>query len=125
MVYIQSYKELIVWQKAMILVQEIYHLTRSFPKDEVFILVPQLRRAVISVPSNIAEGYGRKSSKEYSQFYAIAYGSCLELETQLLIAQRLGYINSQQADKAFALIKEVSSMLNAMLSKLRKLNAVR
>jgi four helix bundle protein len=125
MTYIQSYKELIVWQKSMLLVKEIYILTASFPKSEVFSLVSQIRRAAISIPSNIAEGYGRKSSKEYAQFYAIAYGSCLELETQLLIAQEVGYIEAKEAEKVFALLKEVSAMLNAMLSKMRKLNAAR
>lgn len=86
---IQSYKELIVWQKAITLVKEVYILTSLFPKEEQFIIIPQIRRAAISIPSNIAEGYARRSHKEYLQFYSISYGSCLELETQLIIAKNL------------------------------------
>lgn len=89
MTYLKSYKELIVWQRSIELVEEIFILTGNFPKSELYGIVSQIRRAAISIPSNIAEGYGRKSTKEYSQFYSIAYGSALELETQLIIAKKL------------------------------------
>ena len=91
MTYIKSYKELIVWQKSIKLVKEIFILTDKFPKSELYGLVSQMRRAAVAIPSNIAEGYGRKSSKEYAQFYSIAYGSALELETQLILSKRLGF----------------------------------
>lgn len=91
-----SYRQLIVWQKSIELVELIYKLTQGFPKAELFGLVSQIRRAAISIPSNIAEGYGRRSDKEYLQFYSFSYGSALELETQLFIAQKLGF-----GEKAF------------------------
>ena len=125
MVYIQSYKELIVWQKGIRLVKEIYILTGLFPPSETYGLTAQLRRASISIPSNIAEGYGRKSSKEYAQFYSIAYGSALELETQIIIAKELGFAKNGDYAKIDVLIKEVSSMLNVMTKNFRKLNAGR
>jgi four helix bundle protein len=88
---VQGYKELIVWQKAMTLVQEVYRITNSFPKEEVFGLTSQIRRAAVSIPSNIAEGRSRRTRKDFGQFLAIAYGSAAELETQLLIAKSLNY----------------------------------
>jgi four helix bundle protein len=78
---IRSYKELIVWQKSIALVKEIYLLTEKLPQSELYGLISQMRRAAISIASNIAEGYGRNSTKEYTQFYSISYGSLLELET--------------------------------------------
>lgn len=81
-----SFKDLIVWQKSMLLARKIYLATENFPKIEHYGLVSQMRRAAVSIPSNIAEGYGRKSSKEYTQFYSIAYGSLLELETQMILS---------------------------------------
>ena len=87
--YLKSYKELIVWQKSILLVKEIYLLTNSFPKSEIFGLSSQMQRAVISIPSNIAEGYSRKNIKEYLQFLRIAYGSATELETQIIISKEL------------------------------------
>src|SRR5260221_1364943 len=94
MAYISSYKELIVWQKAINLVKEIYLVSEKFPRTELYGLTSQIRRAAVSVPSNIAEGYGRKSIKEYSQFYSIAYGSLLEVETQIIIAKELAFISA-------------------------------
>jgi four helix bundle protein len=123
--YIKSYKELIVWQKSIQLVKEIFILTEKFPKSELYGLISQMRRAAISIPSNIAEGYGRKSSKEYAQFYSIAYGSALELETQLIIAKELKFAENQGFDKAEQLLEEVSRMLNSMTTKMKKLNAER
>src|SRR3990172_11771209 len=96
---IQSYKELIVWQRSMSLVQEVYKLTGLFTSQEQFGIVSQIRRAVVSIPSNIAEGYGRRSHKEYLQFYAISYGSALELETQLVIAKELEFVSEKEVVK--------------------------
>lgn len=87
--YIKSYKELIVWKKAMFLVKEVFILTRKFPHSELYRITAQMRKAAVGIPSNIAEGYGRGSTKSYIQFYAIAYGSALELETQTIIAKDL------------------------------------
>ncbi|PJC23120.1 four helix bundle protein [candidate division WWE3 bacterium CG_4_9_14_0_2_um_filter_48_10] len=90
---VHSYKELVVWQKSIALVKVIYELTKNFPRSEQFGVVSQMRRAAVSIPSNIAEGYGRKSSKEYKQFYSIAYGSALELDTQLIICRELELVS--------------------------------
>lgn len=125
MAYIKSYKDLIVWRKSVELVREIYVLTGKFPESELYIMVPQMRRAVIRIPSTIAEGYGRKSSKEYSQFFSIAYGSTLELETQLIISKDLRFAKPEDFIKAEGLLLEVSKMLNSMTSKFKKLNAKR
>ena len=109
----KSFKDLIVWQKSYKLVLEIYKMTRSFPKSEIYGLSQQMRRAAISVPSNVAEGYGRKHKAEYNQFLAVAYGSLLELETQYLLARDLKYANKNQVIEG--LLKEVGSMLYRML----------
>lgn len=123
--YIQSYKDLIVWQKSIKLIKEIFLLTNVFPASELYGLTSQMRRASIAIPSNIAEGYGRKSSKEYAQFYAIAYGSALELETQLIIAKELRFINLNQYNQTYMILEEVLKMLNAMNKKVKELNANR
>ena len=113
---INSYKELKVWQKSMDLVIEIYNVTKLFPKEEIYGLSSQMRRSAISIPSNIAEGYGRNSTKEYISFLHIARGSNCELQTQLLICKRLGYIID---DKIINLTEEITRMLNSMISKLK------
>ena len=114
---IQSYKDLIVWQKSIKLVKEIYFLTESFPKAEIFGITSQMRRSAVSIPSNIAEGYGRRSHKEYLQFYAIAYGSSLELETQLVIAKELKLVSEKAFIETEALLNEVIKMLYVMVYK--------
>jgi len=108
---LNSYKELIVWQKSMNLVKLIYSVTSSFPKEEQYGHANQIRRAAVSIPSNIAEGYGRKSQKEYIRFYTIAYGSALELETQVIISRELNFINITTFKKIGALLTEVIKML--------------
>lgn len=123
MAYLTSYKELVVWQKAVKLVKEVYILTSKFPGSEVYGLTSQIRRAAVSIPSNIAEGYGRKSSREYSQFCSIAYGSALELETQIIIAKDLKLAKTEEYNNVDKLLEEVSKMLNTMTSKMKKLNA--
>src|SRR5512135_2077752 len=89
---VKNYRDLIAWQKAMDLVEMVYRLTKDFPKDEIYTLTSQIRRAVVSVPANIAEGQGRASDGEFHRFLTIAHGSLRELETHLFIAQRLGYL---------------------------------
>lgn len=112
----KSYKELTVWQRSIELVKEIYKLTDEFPKSEVYGLAIQMRRAAVSIPSNIAEGYLRKNRKEFLQFLRIAYGSSAELETQLIIAKDLyATVNYQKAD---SLLEEVQKMLNGIIKKL-------
>lgn len=114
---LRSYKELIVWQKSMELVEQIYVITKHFPRDELFGLISQMRRAAISIPSNIAEGYARKSHKEYLRFYSISYGSALELETQIEIAERLKFAPTESFIALKALLQEVCKMLYTMIYK--------
>jgi len=114
MTYIKSHKELIVWQKSMKLVKEVFLLTKEFPSSELYGLTSQMRRAAVSVPSNIAEGYGRHSAKEYLHYLTISYGSALELETQLIIAQDLELSQQATFTKSMALLEEVLKMLNKM-----------
>ncbi|MBU2949632.1 four helix bundle protein [Tamlana agarivorans] len=109
---IQSHKDLRVWQEAMDLVVAIYDVTKSFPKQENFGLSSQLQRAVVSIPSNIAEGAGRKGSKEFSRFLYIALGSLSEVETQIEIALRLQYLNnSEEINKRVYFIRNMLSKL--------------
>jgi four helix bundle protein len=116
---INSYKELIVWQKSFKLVKQLYEITKAFPKSETYGIISQIRRAAVSIPSNIAEGFVRKSKKEFSQFVAIAFGSGAELETQLLLAQELGFVTEQELKTVNSLLQEVMKMLNSLLSKLK------
>ncbi|KKP59242.1 MAG: S23 ribosomal protein [Candidatus Gottesmanbacteria bacterium GW2011_GWA1_34_13] len=127
MTYLQSYKELIVWQKSMELAREIYLLTKNFPKSELYGIVMQIRRAVVSIPSNIAEGYGRKSTKEFIQFSTIAYGSLLELETQLILSKQLKFVEEIKFIRSEQLLEEISKMLRSMIMKLKtkSLSAIR
>lgn len=122
MAYIKTYKELIVWKRSMELVKEIYLLTEKFPRSEIYGIISQMRRSAISIPSNIAEGYGRKSPKEYSQFYSIAYGSALELETQLIIGKDIQLAKTQEFLKSNSLLTEVLKMLHSMLRVMRTKN---
>ncbi len=116
----QSYRELIVWQKAMILVTDVYKLADGFPKMELFGLSSQMRRAVVSVPSNIAEGQGRDSTKEFIRHLSIAYGSLMEVETQIQIAANLCYIKQNDADKLIERAAEVGRLMNGLSRSLRK-----
>src|SRR3990167_3497670 len=96
----KSYRELFVWQKGMDVVTEIYRFTEKFPKTEIYGLVSQMRRSAVSIPSNIAEGYARKYKQEYIQFLRIAFGSGAELETQIIIAKNLQFLEKNNAQKA-------------------------
>jgi len=116
---IQTYKDLIVWQRAMDLVGAVYELTEKFPKSEIYGLMSQMRRCAVSIPSNIAEGRRRASKKDYRQFLVIAYGSGAELETQIEIAKRLSFSKNLDYAKVDRLLLETMKMLNKMLSTLR------
>jgi four helix bundle protein len=115
---INSYKDLIVWQKSILLVKEIFILTHKFPKSELYGIVAQMRRAVISIPSNIAEGFGRKSRKEYRRGLLIAYSSALELETQVIIAKELEFAHNGDYQIVEDLLHEILRMLNSLTAKL-------
>ncbi|MCX6757041.1 MAG: four helix bundle protein [Candidatus Nomurabacteria bacterium] len=119
MTKILSYKELIVWQKSYKLCTLIYKTTETFPKKEDFSLTSQMRRCSLSIPSNIAEGYNRNHQKEFIQFLQISYGSSSELETQILIASEVGYIDKENSKELLSLLTEVLKMLNAMMQKLK------
>ena len=116
---IGGYEDLLVWQKSIVLVKHIYRITRSFPNDEKFGLVSQMRRAAVSVPSNIAEGQARHTTGEFVQFISHAEGSNAELHTQLIIAIDLGYCTKAEAREAFELITELKRMLNSLRRKLQ------
>src|SRR3989338_11190441 len=115
---INSYKDLIVWQKSFQLVKKIYKVTEKFPHSEIYGLTSQMRRASISMPSNIAEGFVRKHTKEFSQFISIAFGSGAELETQLLLSKELKFMTEKEFNEVDSLLLEVMKMLNSLLSKL-------
>ncbi len=109
-----SFKDLIVWQKSIQLVKLIYQLTNRFPKDERFGIVSQMRRASVSIPSNIAEGQARRTTGDFVRFVSNAEGSLAELETQLIISMDLEFCNVADTAECFALMEEVRKMLNAL-----------
>lgn len=114
-----SFKELIVWQRAILLTAEIYRLTAAFPQSEQFGLTNQMRRASVSIASNIAEGYGRATKGDYIQFLGHARGSNCELQTQLVIAETLGFGTKKSRESAEIISAEVSRMLIALMKRLR------
>jgi len=115
---LKNYRELKVWQKAYQVCIDIYKITKVFPREERYGLTSQIRRAAVSVPSNIAEGYGRKTTQEYIQALYIAYGSNCELETQILLSGDLGYIKLDVLNKLQENIKGVERMLKALIKSL-------
>lgn len=116
---IKSYKDLLIWQKGIDIVCMTYKLVSSFPKDELYALSSQIKRSSVSIPSNIAEGYGRQSTQSYIQFIKIARGSLCELETQLLVANKLDFINDEKLFLELSnQIIEESKMINSFLNKL-------
>lgn len=120
---IQSYKDLLIWQKGIEIVVSVYKLTKNFPQEELFSFTSQIKRASVSVPSNIAEGYGRNTDKSFSHFLDIARGSLYELETQLLIARELEFIqNTDMFNHVISLIEEEGKMINAFYKSLAKAN---
>ena len=116
---LKNYKELIAWQKSYQLCLAIYRITSKSPKDEKFGLTSQIRRAVVSIPSNIAEGYGRRTTADYIKSLYIAYGSNCELETQIMLSADLGYIDSAKLKGISDRIHEVERMLKALIKSLK------
>jgi four helix bundle protein len=114
-----GYQDLLVWQKGIALVKRIYEITRTFPNDEKFGLVSQMRRAAVSIPSNIAEGQARHTRGEFIQFISHAEGSNAELNTQLIISIELGYCTRQEAQDTFELSSDLRKMLNALRRRLQ------
>ena len=117
---IKGYRDLEVWQKAMDLVVVCYEITKKFPKNELYGLASQLQRAAVSVPANIAEGRQRQHSKEFIQHLSIANGSLAEMETHILIAGRLNYIEDDQVDQILQKSAEVGRMLNGLRRSIEK-----
>lgn len=117
---INSYRNLIVWQKSVALVTDIYTLTKSFPQEEKFGIVSQLNRASVSIPSNIAEGWGIESSKNYLQFLRISRGSLMETETLLEISKNLNYINESEFKAISDNIEEVSKILQGLIKSIQQ-----
>jgi four helix bundle protein len=114
-----NYKELVVWQKSVDLVTQIYSYTKQFPKEEIYSFTSQIRRSSISIPSNIAEGHSRRSQADYIQFLKIARGSSAELETQLIISKNLNYLSSTEFNNLNQKSEEISKMLNALITRLQ------
>ena len=117
---LKNYKELKVWQKAYQLCLEIYKITKEFPKDEKYGLTSQIRRAAVSIPSNIAEGYGRKTTGEYIQSLSIAYGSNCELETQILLSGDLRFVGKEDLSRLQKEIGDVERMIKGLIKSLYK-----
>ncbi len=117
---LKTYKELIVWQKSFRLCTQLYQITRSFPADERFGLTSQIRRAAVSIPSNIAEGYGRGTTRDYIRFLWIANGSLAEVETQLLLSRELDFLSQDHADAALESVAEVERILAALIRSLEE-----
>ena len=116
---VRSYRDLIAWQKAVELVTEVYLVSKKFPNDELFGLMSQLRRAAVSIPSNIAEGQGRLGRKEFQHFLGNARGSLGEMETQIIIARNLDYLSEAEMNDILERSAEVGRILNGLLSSLR------
>jgi len=116
----ESYKDLIAWQRAIRLVTGIYEATRGFPRDEVYGLTSQLRRAAVSVPSNIAEGQARFSRKEFHHFLSVARGSLVEIETQLIIARNLGYASPRENQALLDEAAELGRILNGLIASIKR-----
>jgi four helix bundle protein len=118
---VKTFRDLLVWQKAMNLVTETYKMTRRFPKEEWYGLVQQIRRCAVSIPSNIAEGYGQKATNDYIRFLQISIGSLFELQTQLEIALNLEYIPKEAFDSLFESTREIERMMVSLINKIQKL----
>ena len=115
---IKTYRDLIIWQKSMTLVTEIHKVSKTFPKDETYTLIAQMRRCAISIPSNIAEGYGRKSTNDYIRFLNITMGSIYELQTQIEISFNLKYLREKDFEQLYEICRELERMLSSMTKKL-------
>ena len=118
MIFNATYEKLIVWRKSILLTKRIYLITKTFPKEELFGLTDQLKRSSVSIPSNIAEGYGRNSRGDYKRFLSISLGSVYELQTQVILSKELKFIDENTFEEVFSLSKEIDRMLYAMIKKL-------
>jgi four helix bundle protein len=117
-----SHKELKVWQKGIELVKSIYEITQLFPPNEQFGLISQMRRAAVSIPSNIAEGCGRNSDKELIHFLYVALGSASELETQIIVSQELNFLGKEKSEQLQSLILEIIKMISSLIKTIRTRN---
>lgn len=115
----KTYKDLLVWQKAILFVTQIYKVVKVFPQEELYGLTSQLKRSAVSIPSNIAEGYGRKSTKDYIRFLQIAMGSIFEIQTQLEISKNLEFVSESSFKELYENSREIERMLSSLISKLR------
>jgi len=115
---LESYRELIVWQRAMDIAESCYHLTRGYPREEAYGMTAQIRRAASAIPANIAEGYGRGHRSEYIQFLRIAQGSLKELETHLILGNRVGFSSNEDTDRLLSACTEVGKMLTSLIRSL-------
>jgi four helix bundle protein len=115
---IKNFRELEIWKRSVDLAEYIYKATNDFPKDELYGLTSQLRRAAVSIPSNIAEGFTRLHNREYKQFLYVSLGSCSEVITQLIISEKLGYIEKKKADRLIDEIEQISKMTMSLIKKL-------
>ena len=117
---VKNYQELIAWQRAIDLVEVVYKASRGFPREELYALTSQIRRAAVSIPSNIAEGQGRRTTSDFLRHLSIAYGSLREVETQLIIAARLDYLTAAQLKTLMNLAGEVGRLLNGLMNSLSR-----
>lgn len=120
---IKSFRELVIWQRSIEFTEEIYKITRILPREETYGLISQLRRAAVSIPSNIAEGYSRASRNDYLNFLSMAMGSLAEVQTQLLICERIGYISNETLLPAMGLADEIGKMGHTIIRKLSVSNS--
>lgn len=125
MAEIKTHKDLLVWKKSIDLVEQIYKFTKQFPKEELYGITNQMRRCAVSIPANIAEGSGRKNKAEFIQFLHIALGSASELETHLIISQRLGFLSSNSYDEIMNALNEIIKMICGLINSLNSLNPTR
>lgn len=116
---IRTFRDLLVWQKSMTMVTEVYRLSRRFPKDELYSLTSQVRRCAVSIPSNIAEGFGRHATKDYIHFLRMSMGSLCELQTQIEIADNLGNVSNGTMGSIQESAREIERMLSSLLKKLQ------
>lgn len=115
-----NFRNLLIWQKSMSLTTKIYNSTKKFPKEEIFALTSQIRRSSVSIPSNIAEGFGRESTKEYLRFLNIAIGSLFELQTQLEIAKNIDYLIEDEFNTLYEDSREIERMLVSFINKIKE-----
>lgn len=118
----KTYREIKVWQKAIPFVTKVYQKTKQFPNEEIYGLTSQMRRSAVSIPSNIAEGFGRRSSNEFKRFLQIAMGSLFELQTQLEVSKNLGFIDNETFEELFQDSREIERMLSAFIDSINKNN---